>query len=73
MISSPTLPLPRNTRLHPLPQHRLMLRNEANIGQTLLHYHRNSICRLLRIDSLFHHIQRNTVPTLRLLQRKVPL
>ena len=73
MISSPPLPLPRNRRLDPLPQHRLMLRNKANIRQTLLHHHGHRICRLLRIDRFPHHVERNTIPPLRLLERKVPL
>jgi len=50
-----------------------MLRDEANIGQPLLHHHRDRIRRLLRVDRLPHHLERNAVPPLRLLEREVPL
>ncbi len=50
-----------------------MLRDEADVGQPLLHNHCDRIGRLLRIDRLPHHLERNAVPALGLLEREVPL
>ncbi len=73
MIPRPPRPFPRHRHLNPLPQHRLMLRNQTDIRQPLLHDHGHRLRALRRIDRLPHHLQRNTIPPLGLFQREIPL
>lgn len=73
MIARPPLPFPRHTSLDPLPQNRLMLRDEADIRQPLLHDDGDGIGRFQRIDRLPDDLERDAVPALGLLEREVPL
>ena len=73
MIPRSALPFPRDARLHPLSQDGLVLRDEADIRQPLLHDDGDGIGRLLRIDRLAHHLERDAIPALGLLEREVPL
>lgn len=73
MIPRPTPPLLRNRHINPLPQDRARPRQQRQIRHPFLHDDRPDVRLPDRITRLPHHLARDAVPAVGLLEREVAL